>query len=115
MEYSQLEQERRNRRWSRAYVEEISGISPATLSDAEKGKHEPNTGTREELCRLYGKTPAQLGLEKSDRIGVGHTNAPTSQEEPPMSDLIRREVFQNSWFTFDLSDRCMAQTQPSVC
>ena len=96
MQYSQLEQERRSRGWSRAYVEKISRISPATLSDAEKGIHVPNKGTRDAFCRLYGKSAKELGLDKSDRIGVVTTNAPTSQgEQPPMSDLIRREIFRN--------------------
>ena len=37
MEYSQLEQERRNCRLSRAYVEEISGIPPATSLMQRRG------------------------------------------------------------------------------
>jgi tetratricopeptide (TPR) repeat protein len=96
MEYSQLEQERRSRGWSRAYVEKISDIPPDTLYDAERGLHEPNQNTRDALCSLYKKSAKELGLDKSDRMGVGNcTKAPTSQEEEPMSDLIRREIFRN--------------------
>ncbi len=97
MDYSLLEQERRSRGWSRAYVEKISDIPPDTLYDAERGKHEPNKSTIDALCSLYKKSAKELGLDKSGRIGVvNYANAPTSQEEEtPMSDLIRREIFRN--------------------
>ena len=96
MEYSQLEQERRSRGWSRAYVEEHYRIPQDTLYDTERGIHEPRKDTRDALCRLYGKSAKELGIDKSDRMGVVTTNASTSHgEQPPMSDLVRREIFRN--------------------
>jgi tetratricopeptide (TPR) repeat protein len=96
MEYSLLEQERRSRGWSRAYVQENYDIPQDTLYDAERGNHEPNKSTIDALCSLYKKSAKELGLDKSGRIGVGiRANAQTNGEQPPMSDLIRREIFRN--------------------
>ncbi len=90
--YSPLEQERRDRGWSRAYVEERFGIPHDTLSDAEKGKHKPRQDLCKTFCTIYEKTPEQLGLGRNGSIiVVGNINAPASQGETPiMSDLIRR-------------------------
>jgi tetratricopeptide (TPR) repeat protein len=91
-----LKQEHLNRGWSYATVETKTGIPQRSQENAENGYHFPRQRYIEPYSNLYGKSPKELGLDKSDRIGVGNTNAPTSQEEQtPMSDLIRREVFRN--------------------
>jgi tetratricopeptide (TPR) repeat protein len=96
VKYSKLEQERILRGWSRAYIEAIYEIPASSLERWEKGKSRPGQTMRDLLSRIYGKTPEELDIVKRGNIVVGTTNVPTSQEEQlPMSDLMRREVFRN--------------------
>jgi tetratricopeptide (TPR) repeat protein len=92
---SLLKQERINRRWSRAYVEKITGIPQRSLENWEEGGIIPRQNNIELLCRLYDKTPEELGFGQShDIMGITLTvYAP--QEGTPMSDLIRRAMFSN--------------------
>jgi tetratricopeptide (TPR) repeat protein len=92
-----LKQERLSRGWSYDTVEVKTGIPQRSQENAENGYHFPRQRYIELYCKLYGKSAKELGLDKSDRIGVENTDAPTSQEEenPIMSDLIRRAVFSN--------------------
>jgi tetratricopeptide (TPR) repeat protein len=95
---SLLRQEREKRGWSRAKVEALTEgrIPTSSLERWEEGKSWPRSDNIEELCKLYGKSAKELGLEKSgDIMTVGNDNAPTSQGETPMSDLVRREIFRN--------------------
>jgi hypothetical protein len=93
---SPLKQERLNRFWSRARVEALTEqrISQASLERWEAGKAWPRGDSIAVLCELFGKSPKELGLDKSNAImGVKNVYAP--QEGTPMSDLIRREIFCN--------------------
>jgi tetratricopeptide (TPR) repeat protein len=91
-----LKQERLNRGWSYDTVEEKTGIPQRSQENAENGYHFPRQPYIDAYSNLYGKSPRELGLDKSDRIGVEHTNAPTSQEEnATMSDLIRRSALSD--------------------
>src|SRR5579864_6505956 len=96
MQFSLLRQEREKRGWSRAKVEALTErrIPASSLERWEEGKSWPRSDAIEELCRLYGKSAKELGLDRSsDIIVVGNTNAPTSQGETPMSETIRRAAF----------------------
>src|SRR5437667_4522360 len=87
-----LKQERLNRGWSYDTVEVRTGIPQRSQENAENGYHFPRQHYIELYCKLDGKTAGELGLVRAincGRITVGN-NAPTSQEEQPMSDLIRR-------------------------
>jgi transcriptional regulator with XRE-family HTH domain len=96
MEISLLKQERLNRRWSRAQVEAETEIPQRSLENWEEGIAFPREENIRRLCKLYGKSAMQLGLAKSRGIiGVGK-NAPTSQEENPIvSDSIRRSALSD--------------------
>ena len=98
VQVSLLKQERLKRNWSRAHVEALTEgrISQVSLERWEEGKAFPRSGGIKELYKLYGKTPEQLGLDKSDRMMLGNSNTPTSQGETPiMSDLIRRSALSD--------------------
>ncbi len=106
MQLSLLRQERERRRWSRAKVEALTErrISPVSLERWEEGKSWPRSDNIEELCKLYGKSAKELGLDKSDRIGVGNlavvtNNGIGTSEGTPMSDFLK------SSFLTDLSSR----------
>ena len=96
MELSLLKQERLKRGWSRAKVEALTErrIIQVSLERWEDNKSWPRSDNIEELCKLYGKNARELGLDRSgDIIMGGNINAPTSQEETPMSEIIRRAAF----------------------
>ena len=98
-EPSLLKQERLKRGWPRAKVEALTEqrISASSLERWEEGKTWPRADNLNELCKLYNKTPKQLGLDRSsDIMVVRNNNAPSSQEEKPtMSDLIRRSALSD--------------------
>jgi transcriptional regulator with XRE-family HTH domain len=93
---SLLKQERLNRHWSRAKVEEMTGVPQRSLENWEEEIAFPREENIRLLCKFYGKSPEALGLDKSSAImGVGN-NAPTSQEENPIvSDSIRRSALSD--------------------
>jgi hypothetical protein len=94
---SPLRHEREKRGWSRPYVEARTEgrISQVSLERWEEGKAFPRSDNIDELCKLYGKNPEELALVKSYDIMGTDNNAPTSQEEYPMSDLIRRSLLSD--------------------
>ncbi len=98
-QFSLLRQERERRGWSRAKVEVLTEgrISQVSLERWEEGKSWPRSDSVEELCKLYGKSAKELGLDRSSDIIVGGDRNVTSnsQEETSMSDLVRRAIFSN--------------------
>ncbi len=81
-----LEQERVIRGWSRAKVEELTGVPKDTLYKLERGDiHKPGTETLAPLCTLYGKSPATLGFAGSYDVLSGVTI-----ERFIMADSVRR-------------------------
>jgi transcriptional regulator with XRE-family HTH domain/tetratricopeptide (TPR) repeat protein len=98
MEISLLKQERLNRHWSRARFEKLTGIPQRSLENWEEGRAFPREENIRLLCKLYGKSRKQLGLDKAreshDIMGAVDT-IPMSEEETPMSDIIRRALFGN--------------------
>ncbi len=96
MAISPLEHERIKRGWSRAYIEAVYQIPASSLERWEKGRSRPGTANRNALCRIFDKTPEELGIDKRGRMGARTiVSTPNSQEENPVSDLIRRAVFSN--------------------
>src|SRR5579859_3737871 len=98
---SPLKQERLDRGWSRADVEiRTQGrILAVSLERWETGKNRPHDENLAVLCKLYGKSAKELGLDTSNDI-MGNSEektAPNSQEEenPIMSDLIRRSALSD--------------------
>ena len=92
---SLLKQERLNRNWSRAYVEKMTNIPVRSLENWEEGLSFPRDESIKVLCKLYGKTPKELGLDQNDRMGVTTDLCFAPQEGISMSDIVRREVFGN--------------------
>jgi transcriptional regulator with XRE-family HTH domain len=95
---SLLKQERLNRHWSRAKIEKLTGIPQRSLENWEEGIAFPREENIRLLCKLYGKSRKQLGLGKAreshDIMGAVDT-IPMSEEETPMSDIMRRAFFSD--------------------
>src|SRR5947207_14467373 len=95
--YSPLRREREVRGWSRAYVETKTNgrITIPSLERWEERKSFPRSDNIDALCRLYDKTPQELGFDKEHDIMGATITVYAPQEGTPMSDRIRREVFSN--------------------
>jgi transcriptional regulator with XRE-family HTH domain len=89
--HSLLKQARLDLGWSRAYVEAKTGIPQRSLENWENGICFPRGHNIDILCALYGKTPAELGLMKSD-IMVSENTVIAHQGEITMSEIVRRSV-----------------------
>jgi len=98
---SPLKQARLDRGWSRADVETRTEgrIVASSLERWETGKNWPHDENIAVLCKLYGKSAKELGLDTSRDImgNIEEKTAPNSQEEehPIMSDLIRRSALSD--------------------
>jgi transcriptional regulator with XRE-family HTH domain len=57
-----LKQEREGRGWTQLYVAQQIGVDPFTISRWERGLNIPSPYALQKLCRLFGKTPAELGF-----------------------------------------------------
>ena len=90
-----LKKERLLRGWSRAEMEVKFSIPEPTLRHWEDGTAFPGLQSRELLCRIFGKSAKELGLDKDDRMGVGTTVVTSNQEEDPMSEIVRRAMFSH--------------------
>lgn len=97
-QYSPLRQERERRGWTRAYVEAITEcrITAPSLERWEEGKSWPRYENITAMCRLYGRTQQELGLDRSAIMDSQKINiAPQKEEDTQMSEFIRRAVFSN--------------------
>jgi len=63
-----LKLERERRRWTQLYVAQQIGVDAFTVSRWERGLNLPSPYALQKVCRLFGKTPAELGFV-SDKQG----------------------------------------------
>src|SRR5436309_393049 len=65
-----LKQQRRLRGWSQAYVAEMVGSDPKTVSRWEQGKNTPGPYFARQLVDLFGKNAEELGLLVDEKISI---------------------------------------------
>jgi transcriptional regulator with XRE-family HTH domain len=57
-----LKAQRLKKNWTQVYVATMIGTSDVEVSRWETGAAEPTLYFREQLCKLFGKTPEELGF-----------------------------------------------------
>lgn len=81
-----LRRERELRGWSQAKVAQEIGTTPNTVSLWERGKNSPSPYFREQLCLLFGKNAAELGLlEDAPPVDSAASSPAPSQKTPTSS------------------------------
>ncbi len=96
-----LKEERQRRNWTHKNVAEMISLpNPQTVGRWERGYSFPSPHYRQELCRIFGKSPAELGLinrEAAQRTQPAtHSESaqkpePTWKMPPTFTSLIGRE------------------------
>ena len=81
----QLARERKRRGWSQEKVAQLLGIDPKTVGRWERKETFPTLQLHGELCRVFGKSPEELGLlpEESNEVDL----PPQSEQEPTASSV----------------------------
>src|SRR5579864_3923579 len=86
-----LKQERKRRNWTHADVAEQIGLpDPHSVGRWERGEHIPGPRYRRELCRIFGKSMAELGLVRPQKSDLPD-NPPTWKIPLLPAPLIGRE------------------------
>lgn len=62
-----LKLERERRGWTQLYVAQQIGVDPFTISRWERGLNLPSPYALQKVCRLFGKTPAELGFFREEQ------------------------------------------------
>ncbi len=61
-----LKLERERRGWTQLYVAQQIGVDPFTISRWERGLNLPSPYALQKVCRLFGKTPEELGFFREE-------------------------------------------------
>ena len=68
-----LKLERERRGWTQLYVAQQIGVDPFTISRWERGLNLPSPYALQKVCRLFGKTPEELGFFREETGGSSQT------------------------------------------
>jgi DNA-binding XRE family transcriptional regulator/DNA polymerase III delta prime subunit len=75
-----LRQAREEKGWTQRRLAEEVGVGEQTVRSWERGDRTPSLKMRNRLCHVLEKSPAQLGLQQTERVGVME---PLFQGTPP--------------------------------
>ncbi len=97
-----LKDEREKQLWSQDDVAEKVDTDPRTVGAWERGESFPSFKYRRKLCKIYGKSPEELGLTKkkvSDTQSMPSSlrTAQLPPEPPPVSELTLHTGPREDW------------------
>jgi WD40 repeat protein/transcriptional regulator with XRE-family HTH domain len=121
--HTQLRYEREQRGWTQAELAEKVGCDQKTVGNWESGKQFPRPYHRQEICKSFGKTLAEMGLTSDftteiAAIEAENTAEPVSQalvredlsEAPQIANLYGREQEYQTLLKWLSRDHCKVVT-----
>ncbi len=97
----QFKQERLRRRWTQVEVATKIDMQPDTIGKWERGVDTPSLYALEKLCKLFGKSAAELGFEHVTEVPVAYEEPrPLSKKERPFPPIWNVPHDENPLFTW---------------
>lgn len=95
-----LKREHELRNWTQQDVAEKVDVEPNAVSQWERGVKTPDAYNRQKLCKLFGKTPIELGFyQDSEDSNKQRVNRPLRQQEVPFPPIWNVPYEPNPFFT----------------